>query len=471
MVGLLGMSSAAEIGQSGRGLSSLIEPFPRIERRASGRRIPGRATAACPSRPSCTPATSGPSTPASPTLAVPGLDRNEPRADPHLLRRAALRGGPSHVSRLQTPDRIAGHRDLRRVRRAPRRDRLRQLAPCASPGPAPDAHRAEPGASRQDLGRRRVLVLGAARPAQAALRRPPRRPHRRAAVQHGRDAGRDPGAPATRRQHRHDRARHGQLRPLRAAPRCPARRLAQREGAHRRLRRQLHRRCGARPIPRSRTASPACIWVCATTARQRDLAKPVLTPEQAVAEMRRRIGEGQRCGILFGPERNGLETEEVANADAVVMAPVNPNFASLNLAQAVLLLSYEWIKQANAGTLGRVTTYEAPVQPGLRTRGSPPATREELISLLRAHRVGARRERLFHRARKAPQRRAKPPRHAHADGRDGTRNPHLAGNREGADRRQAPQARIAIVMPRFPSSDARQRGTWHCPTRTMQSAG
>ncbi len=105
--------------------------------------------------------------------------------------------------------------------------------------------------------------------------------------------------------------------------------------------------------------------------------------------MRRRIGEGQRCGILFGPERNGLETEEVANADAAVMAPVNPNFASLNLAQAVLLLSYEWIKQANAGTLGRVTTYEAPVQPGLRTRGSPPATREELIGLFEQHRVAS----------------------------------------------------------------------------------
>ena len=150
----------------------------------------------------------------------------------------------------------------------------------------------------------------------------------------------------------------------RAAPRRPARRLAQREGAHRRLRRQLHRRCGARPIPRSRTALAGLHWVCATTARQRDLAKPVLTPEQAVAEMRRRIGEGQRCGILFGPERNGLETEEVANADAAVMAPVNPNFASLNLAQAVLLLSYEWMKQADAGTLGRVTTYEAPAAAG-----------------------------------------------------------------------------------------------------------
>jgi tRNA/rRNA methyltransferase len=82
---------------------------------------------------------------------------------------------------------------------------------------------------------------------------------------------------------------------------------------------------------------------------------------------------------LFGPERNGLESEEIANADAAVMAPVNPNFASLNLAQAALLMSYEWIKASSAGTLGRVTTYEEPVQPGLRTRGSPPATKEELL--------------------------------------------------------------------------------------------
>jgi tRNA/rRNA methyltransferase len=120
-------------------------------------------------------------------------------------------------------------------------------------------------------------------------------------------------------------------------------------------------------------------WVAAASARQRDLAKPVLTPEQAVAEMRRRMAEGQRCAILFGPERNGLETEEIANADALVMAPVNPNFASLNLAQAALLIGYEWMKQAGSGTLGRVTTYEEALQPGLRTRGSPPATKEELL--------------------------------------------------------------------------------------------
>jgi tRNA/rRNA methyltransferase len=135
----------------------------------------------------------------------------------------------------------------------------------------------------------------------------------------------------------------------------------------------------AQAYPTLKDALAGLHWVGATTARQRDLAKLVLTPEQAVAAMRERIGGGQRCGIMFGPERNGLETEEVANADAAVMAPVNPNFASLNLAQAVLLMSYEWMKAAKAGTLGRVTTYEAPVEPGLRTRGSPPATREELI--------------------------------------------------------------------------------------------
>jgi tRNA/rRNA methyltransferase len=120
-------------------------------------------------------------------------------------------------------------------------------------------------------------------------------------------------------------------------------------------------------------------WVAATSARQRDLAKPIVTPEQAVAEIAQRIATGQRCGILFGPERNGLETEEIANADALIMAPVNPAFASLNLAQAALLMSYEWMKRAGHGTLGRVTTYEHPVEAGLRLRGSQPAGREELI--------------------------------------------------------------------------------------------
>src|SRR5436190_870807 len=137
----------------------------------------------------------------------------------------------------------------------------------------------------------------------------------------------------------------------------------------------------ARAFPTLKEALGDLNWVAATSARQRDLVKPVLTPEQAVAEMRRRMAEGQRCGIVFGPERNGLETDEIANADAVVMAPVNPNFASLNLAQAVLLVGYEWMKQAGSGTLGRVTAYEEALQPGLRTRGSPPASKEDLIGL------------------------------------------------------------------------------------------
>jgi tRNA/rRNA methyltransferase len=137
---------------------------------------------------------------------------------------------------------------------------------------------------------------------------------------------------------------------------------------------------GAEAFPAFEQSFADLNWVCATTARQRDLAKPVLTPDQAVAEMRRRLGDGQKCGVLFGPERNGLETGEIANADATVMVPVNPSFASLNLAQAALILGYEWMKQAGSGTLGRVTTYEAPLQPGLQTRRSPPASRQDLTA-------------------------------------------------------------------------------------------
>lgn len=119
-------------------------------------------------------------------------------------------------------------------------------------------------------------------------------------------------------------------------------------------------------------------WLAATTARQRDLRKPVLTPEQAAGEMRSRIAAGQRCGVLFGRERNGLETAEIGHADAIVMIPVNSQFASLNLAQAVLLLGYEWMKVRGGATLGRVTTYESAVAPGLNLGASRPATREEL---------------------------------------------------------------------------------------------
>ena len=122
-------------------------------------------------------------------------------------------------------------------------------------------------------------------------------------------------------------------------------------------------------------------WVAATTARQRDLRKPVLTPEQTIAEIKARTLRGERCGILFGRERNGLETDEIANADAIVMIPVNSRFASLNLAQATLLLGYEWMRVNDEASLGRVTTYEQPLQSGLYLNHDRPATKAEMEGL------------------------------------------------------------------------------------------
>src|SRR5450755_4689709 len=89
----------------------------------------------------------------------------------------------------------------------------------------------------------------------------------------------------------------------------------------------------------------------ATTARAHDQAKPVVGPEAAAREMSGHIGGGGKCGILFGRERAGLTNEEVALANRTVTFPVNPGFASLNLAQAVLLMGYEWFKLATADRL------------------------------------------------------------------------------------------------------------------------
>jgi tRNA/rRNA methyltransferase len=86
-----------------------------------------------------------------------------------------------------------------------------------------------------------------------------------------------------------------------------------------------------------------CSNVFASTVRRRDLVMPVVGPE----EMADRIAASpSRSAIMFGPERSGLETEEVALADAIVTVPINPEFASLNLAQAVILLAYEWSRRS-----------------------------------------------------------------------------------------------------------------------------
>ena len=80
--------------------------------------------------------------------------------------------------------------------------------------------------------------------------------------------------------------------------------------------------------------------VYATTARGREMVKPVLTPRQAAESLRAR--PEARAGILFGPERSGLDNDDVSLADALIEAPLNPAFCSLNLAQAVLIVAYEW---------------------------------------------------------------------------------------------------------------------------------
>lgn len=120
-------------------------------------------------------------------------------------------------------------------------------------------------------------------------------------------------------------------------------------------------------------------FVCATTARSRDMTKPVLSPEGAARELRARLAEGQACGILFGPEKSGLTNDDVALADAIVTAPVDPTFASLNLAQAVLILAYEWLKQGAPQDLGRRTPFDGPAREGMVLRRTRPATRGEVL--------------------------------------------------------------------------------------------
>ena len=95
-----------------------------------------------------------------------------------------------------------------------------------------------------------------------------------------------------------------------------------------------------------------CTLLFATTARAHDQAKPVVAPEEAAREIVAQAGQGNgEIGILFGRERSGLLNEEVAIANRIITFPVNPGFASLNLAQAVLLVGYEWFKLATAGAL------------------------------------------------------------------------------------------------------------------------
>lgn len=101
---------------------------------------------------------------------------------------------------------------------------------------------------------------------------------------------------------------------------------------------------GARVFETTQEALEGLVFVTATTARARDGFKPVRGPVEASRVLRARHVAGEKTGIMFGRERWGLTNEEVGLADEIVTFPVNPAFASLNVAQAVLLMSYEWMK-------------------------------------------------------------------------------------------------------------------------------
>ena len=110
--------------------------------------------------------------------------------------------------------------------------------------------------------------------------------------------------------------------------------------------------------------------VIATTARNRELTQRILTPRHAAAEMRGWIGQGQGVGIMFGPERTGLENDDMVHADTALSIPLNPQFSSLNIAQAVLLVAYEWSAAGDTTPVVRMAEH-----------ATRPATKEEMQNL------------------------------------------------------------------------------------------
>jgi tRNA/rRNA methyltransferase len=141
------------------------------------------------------------------------------------------------------------------------------------------------------------------------------------------------------------------------------------KGAHSAASGAVHVLEGAKLYDTAREAIADLAYVFATTARERGQMKRVFGPEDAMAEAKARLAAGQGVGILFGRERTGLENEEISLSDSIITFPVDPRFSSLNLAQAVLLVSYEWNRAATGGAL-----------PFTGERLSPPAPREMLAS-------------------------------------------------------------------------------------------
>lgn len=105
---------------------------------------------------------------------------------------------------------------------------------------------------------------------------------------------------------------------------------------------------GARVFETTADAIADLSVVYAATARPRDMIKTVMTPRHGVPNLRRKAEAGQACGVIFGGERAGLHNDDVALADVVLQAPLNPGFRSLNLGHAVLLVCYEWYQATNS---------------------------------------------------------------------------------------------------------------------------
>jgi tRNA/rRNA methyltransferase len=144
---------------------------------------------------------------------------------------------------------------------------------------------------------------------------------------------------------------------------------ALRKGAHAAAAGAVHLLEGAKLFDSVEAAVADLNIVFATTARERGQGKRVLAPAPVMQECARRAAAGEKIGVLFGPERTGLDNDEVAIADAVITFPVNPAYASLNLAQAVLLVGYEWFRAS-----------QGDVMPFAQVERSPPAPREMVLS-------------------------------------------------------------------------------------------
>jgi tRNA/rRNA methyltransferase len=125
----------------------------------------------------------------------------------------------------------------------------------------------------------------------------------------------------------------------------------------------------ARLYPDIPTAIADLVHVYAATARDRGMVRREVTPRHAAQEMRAWLAASEPFGVLFGPERTGLLNDDVALADTVLTVPLNPGFSSLNLAQAVLIVGYEWFTSGTAAPAER-----------LRRGGSRPATKAELLN-------------------------------------------------------------------------------------------